>query len=478
MKYKTRVTFLKWCAIITLVVIARCVCIYAVPDSWYMHEEVSPAAETYRDKVLRFEESARNLLAGKGYVIHCDYYREDVSYLHEYPPGFSFLLAAFYHFGITSRLFFQLLQIGFSIVTCVVLYRITCLAASPGAGAVAAVIFAVSPVMARYDVAIDPGVLAIMLISMMLYIVIVPRGNCALRFITAGLLAGLAGLLLPDFNGLPLFLLCAVAVAKGIRFILRYGLLFILFYILGICPLIAMNYRTFDRVMIMAPFIGTGLVRGLGQFGGEGELFMPEGRFDLLESEGFYEPGQDRWSAWEEIVLFYPGHFNKDKARRARALQFVREHPLFVLKGTLKKVPKMFGGNITGVTPDELDKAALKYEAEPAGSPLDGIAPRLNRTAASFFRRFAWLEWAAAVMALLGLFISTDRWRTALVIASIPVYLFIGHLPFFFEPRMMTPALPFIYVFTGIFLAAMIGGRALWGGRGSGRRDSSVIAKS
>lgn len=413
-------------------------------------------AESYGAKVIRFEEAAQNITEGKGYVIYSKYFGRYISYLLEYPPGFSFLLILISYVGISSHLSIQLFQILLATITCYILYKITCCIASARAGIIAVVIVACSPILARYDVAIEPGVPAMLLMSASLYLLLCNQKNCAIRSSMAGLLIGCAALLLQDYAGLAIFMLVAFLLARGGRFVIRYGSLFFISYLLAVSPNIAMNYHVLQRIMIMPSFIGAVMMKGLGQFGGTGDLYMPMTHRELLEYEGVLEKGKSYPEcAGEEILLYYPNPFEREKVRRAEVIRFVKKHPLFVLKCIVNRIPILISGNITGITPDQLDESAGQIEGKASQKPVDQIVPYLYRRTASFFRYFKWIEWLLFILALIGVMLSAHNWRKTIFIMAVPCYFFACHLLLYIEPRMMTPALPFIYIFTGICLDAI-----------------------
>ena len=449
------VIFLVLCA---AAVSVRGLYIRFVPDSWYLYEDITPAGESYKGKVLRFEEAARNLREGKGYTIYSNYFGEYISYLHQYPPGFSCLLAGVYFLGLRTHLSIQLLQIGLTVATCVFLYGITCRIASPRTGLILVALVAFSPILARYDVGIEPAVSATTLTSMVICILIGAERRRGLWFGAAGLLAATASFISPDFVSLPVILLLAIAAAKGIRFALRYGSFFILFYLLGLSPLAAMNYATFKQAMVVPPCLGRGLVQGLGELSDKRVFELPSNYYEFLEYEGYFDGRpEERERVGEEIILFYPDPLEKDSVRRATAYRAIKEHPILIMAGILKKTPRLLAGNITGVNPARLDESASECLATPTRGLGETMLALLYAAAAFLFRHFRWIEWATVVLALTGAYFSRGSWRTTLIIAALPVYFLASHLPMGLETRMFTPALPFMYVFTALGIDALFG---------------------
>jgi hypothetical protein len=335
--------------------------------------------------------------------------------------------------------------------------------ASPRAGLILVALIAFNPILARFDVGIEPAVIGITLMSAAMYLLIDRDKSRMLRFCLAGLLAAAVNYIVVDFTGLPIFLVCAVVLAEGFRASLRSCPLFIAAYLLALIPLAAVNYAEFGRVMIAPSCLGRGLIQGLGEMSSKGVFELPSNYYELLEYEGYFvDRPEERARVGEELIVFYPNPMERDAARRAKACQVMMEHPMFVLKGMLRKIPLILTGKITGINPARLAQSARDYQSKDGREPYVIIVPPLYLAVAILFRNFYIIEWATIVLALVGFYVSRGMWRMTIVVAALPLYFFAGSLLIAVEKKPFTTALPFIYVFTAVGIDALTGGRRAW----------------
>lgn len=296
----------------------------------------------------------------------------------------------------------------------------------------AAILAAVWPNQARFDVALLPdGPATLIMLGLAYQITLLAKTGERKHLLYSGLILATSILLRPDFVLFPSFFLIAGILLTGYKraIVQTATLVGMLAIMIGLNTW--KNYALSGDVVPLNLGSGTTMYEGISQFGDTlGTTYADE------------RVARDKLNTKE---LFYPNGPENDKMLFREAVEIIKEHPGFYAQLLLKRIPLMFtvrglyfSDSVSMLDPnDDLARRFPDKYFEMAKSRPVELAVRIFSPM---------LGWALVILGFWGLIKALRRdWRTHLMIATLLLYWILSHLATNVEPRYFYPAVPLLY---------------------------------
>jgi 4-amino-4-deoxy-L-arabinose transferase-like glycosyltransferase len=312
-----------------------------------------------------------------------------------HPPGYPVVLALVYGVFGESDTAAQIFQMVCDSLAAAIVFLIAAELLPFGVGVIAGMLVALSPQFCWNSVLLLPDTLAVLPVLLAVYLLLrADKGHAILKALAAGALVGVScwlranALLLAPF----MLLLVPFLFARGARLLLAVALLG--GAVLAVAPLTVRNAVVFDRFIPVSLGAGQTLVEGIADYDSERRFGLPDTDMELIRMEA-EEHGRPEYAS----SLFSPDGIERDRARTARALAVIREHPFWFACVMLRRAASML----------RLERTPLASTAEVSEGWTRG--PRLVvRAAQKLFITAVFLP-----LYLLGLFIIARERRTFVV---------------------------------------------------------------
>ncbi|MDE3058855.1 MAG: glycosyltransferase family 39 protein [Bacteroidota bacterium] len=383
-----------------------------------------------------FLELAQNILNGKGAVVYVD-----IAPLSSHTSDF--IYAPFYHrpFGYigfvlvplllsSNPVSIQVLQAFLAGLSSLLVYSLAKKVTSENFAYLAALLYALWPLSARFEISILPDALVSLFLLLTVWCLtknLEKEKTLTWNFL-AGISNGIAVLMRPEVALLPFFLLGTFFVLRQPTFLVKKIALFAAGMLIVIIPQTIQNYRASEGHIIPLG-IGNGISmwEGISQFGDKfGTVFGDE---RAAEHEGYRNWG-------------YPNGVERDQERFREAVNIIISHPLWYAGMMVERIPVL-------LTPDWI---MTRKFAPSLKEYLDG-AP--NRTMLSFIGAYPipaairalliMLQYVSFALALYG-FVKKRPRQLLWFPACIVFYYIVIHIPTNSEARYFYPAIPFVLI--------------------------------
>lgn len=323
------------------------------------------------------------------------------------PPGYSIFLAAIYAITGPDLRTAQLIQILLDSLAAAGVAGIACWLVSWRAAIAAGLLYAVSPHLAVYATIVTPDAVATwpVLAGGALFIAALrQKDRWGLALACAGGIAiGASCWLTAQGMTLP-FLLAGVGIAIAMpgerRRAAGIGTVLVLATLAVMAPLTIRNVAVYGVAVPIRPGLGVTLVEGLGVY----DPSFPSTDGELLADEAIRFGRPD----YEE-ALYQPDGLERERDRMARAVDAIGRRPFW----------------FAGVMLDRM-RLMLFYDVEgPPGWPDDTayVGPT-EQSAIRFVQRVVYRTWFVWLVIVAGAacLVMRGNWRTAVLLAAIPVH--------------------------------------------------------
>ena len=361
-----------------------------------------------------------------------------------HPPGYSiFLATAFRLFG-DSDLAIKLLQTAADSLAVVFIFFLALQFFSFTAATVGAALVAFSPQISMHSQSLLPESLSVLpVVAAILCVAIYLRKENVSMIIMAGVLIGLScwlrstSLFLAPFLGVILVLLGGKK-----QFLPAAGLIAAM--LVTIAPITIRNFVVFDEFIPLSLGSGVTLIGGIADYDKERRFGLPRSDVEVAETEAV-ESGNPAYAG----SLYNPDGIIREKSRRDRGLQVIRENPVWFSTVMMRRGVSMLG-------PERVPPVAPSVD-------FDEHSPGW----AQFLGRLIWwpqkLIYAPAVilgLVAIGLIIafkrqSNYRW---LLLLTVPAYALVVQAMLHTEPRYTIGIWYFMLVFGGVALVGIANG--------------------
>ncbi len=328
-----------------------------------------------------------------------------------------------------SPVLVQILQALLGALSAVLLFRIGSMLVSETTAFRAALVYAVWPLSARFEITLLPD--AVMPFFLLLIVWLTMKAWRSDRSVRWALAAGLAfgtGLMMrPDILFLPIFLLAGLALQRLDRAVLLKATAS---FIVGAAIVLGLqtgrNYRVTDGA-ILPLGLGNGISmwEGISQFGDT--LGTVYGDVRMTEREGY--------RSWA-----YPNGIARDRKRFTEALQIIRAHPAWYATVMARRIPVL-------VTPDWImtRRYALSLkdylDETPGGTVISFV--REHPIAAGIRGLLILLQYGSLILTVMVLL--RRRWDRWVWIPGLIIFYYVAvHIPTNAEPRYFYPVIPLV----------------------------------
>lgn len=249
-------------------------------------------------------------------------------------PAYPLYLAASYAVSGNAVWLALLLQAVVDVGTVAIVFFIAwSLFKRTNVAVLASILYAVSFVAASGSTRLGTDTLfaAVLALSVLVYIRAVQNKGRWRLFVLVGLLLGLASLLRPVGQYVPvLFVLGLIIHARGYRWKIASSAAMLAAFLIVISPWQVRNLVTFGQYSLSN---NTGFV-----------LFNWHAAMALANAEGItIEEARFRLGAQDILSISNP--FERERVERSKALQYMRGHPVTYLRAHVRGIGYMFGGN-------------------------------------------------------------------------------------------------------------------------------------
>ncbi len=292
---------------------------------------------------------------------------------------------------------------------------------------------------ARFEVTILPEALVALPIAITLYL-FARKYLTSLELwrngIVAGLAIGIGTLLRADVAFLPVFLFAGLALLFGLKYSFRLLLPFACGFLLVLSFQTIYNYNASGKFLPIGYSNGIAAFEGISQFGDTLGTVYSDNRLKILE---------------DQADLYYPRGPERDRERTRKALEIIKEHPVWYIKTVIKRIPLL-------IVPRGL---FVVEDGTPTKKTSEDFAQKFP---ASLFKEFsetpviALIKLGSSLLGVILLVLSLLgcwKWRKNYKIWILPLfvvaYFFLSHLPLNVEPRYFYPAVPFLIPLAGTF---------------------------
>jgi 4-amino-4-deoxy-L-arabinose transferase-like glycosyltransferase len=361
------------------------------------------------------------------------------------PPGYSIFLAAVYVLTGPDLRSAQIAQAVFDSLAAALVAAFGMVAISWRAGAVAGVLYALSPHLALYATIVTPDAPASWPISVgviLLFAALRGGGGSAMAAaLASGFALGLSCWLTAQGVLLP-FVLAGVSVLITPRdrrkHAARCGVLVILGGVAAVAPLTIRNIALYGSFTPVRPGLGTTLVEGLGVY----DPAFPATDRALLADEAARFGRPDYGEA-----LYQPDGALRERDRVGRALAAIAARPLWFAGVMLDRMGLMLSYDHSGVRPWPESTGVVAPVNPRAGSPFETVV----RVPIWSLQVLLFRTWSVRLLILLGLawLVARGRWRLALFVGAVPAHhLLLGSL-LLTEYKYALPIHPWLFLFAG-----------------------------
>jgi 4-amino-4-deoxy-L-arabinose transferase-like glycosyltransferase len=411
---------------------------------------------------VHFDEVARNLKGGKGFVVNVDNLAEVSKWQIEhqklldtskanlakteswYPeiysgPGYSILLCLTY-FIKHSYQTIRVIQGTFFIISCLLIYFIVKELFDDKTATVASLLMAINPFIAANTLKILPE--AIVPFTLVIAIFLCMRGtkfNSPKWFVSSGVVMGISILLRPDIMLLPIF--CLLLLLSKSVYWKHIAVLIVSAYLL-IVPWTVRNYLVFHKFAPIGAGTGIVMMEGIGAVDKKlGDVGDDE---KLIAYEKFHFPFEGN-----EPFYYNSDPIGRDRLRLKKVFTAIMNNPIWYLKVLIKKALKLIGQstvnlfvNVSAPTKTEFNTETgnAGYLAYIKAYPIVGIAKLCARL----------FEWGIIFLGILGIYFSRKFWRLLLTVLIIPIYYIVIQINFYPSLFYYFPMYPFILTFSAL----------------------------
>jgi len=293
---------------------------------------------------------------------------------------------------------------------------------------------------ARFEVTILPEALVALPIAITLYLFSQKKSSSSGLWkngIIAGVMIGIGTLLRADVAFLPIFLFVGLAFIFGRKYSFQMLFPFLVGFIIVMGVQTGYNYNASGGKFLPLGYSnGIAAFEGISQFGDTLGTVYSDNRLKILE---------------DQADLYYPRGPERDQERTRKALEIIKERPIWFVKTVIKRIPLL-------IIPRGL---FIVEDGTPTKKTSEDFAQKFP---ASLFREFRETPGIAIVKlgsSLLGLILLVFsllgcwKWRKNYTFWMLPfsivAYFFLSHLPVNVEPRYFYPAVPFLIPLAGTF---------------------------
>ncbi|MFC1712107.1 ArnT family glycosyltransferase [Candidatus Poribacteria bacterium] len=416
--------------------------------------------------VVSQSEYARNLINGNGLKINKEYVRRvkemqsEKSELVDYQsvpgpdeenltgrliqdtPGYAFLLAATWKiFGEQRYIYVQVIQVLIDTFMIFLVFRIGSEFFNRQIGFLAGSFYALYLPQVRLAVAASRDTWATFAVIICLYLLsrMIKNPDHSRRWIyyaLVGLAIGLSTWLRPTVAFVPIFIGIAIFFRDGIKECL--AAIMVSMFVVCITfwlPFIMMNYRDFGRPFI-GPF-GQGLWAGMG-IAGENKY-----GFTLSDRKAA------EWAKNQGCDYEY-GTPEFDDFLKKYAVNVIKRDPLFYLGTIARRLPSVI------LLRNDYGLPNVNYSdfRKETGGTLKKFIRKYPFQ--FFYKSFRGVgEGLLAIIALIGFWISREKWRQNLLLAIFPIYFIIVHVPIHVESRYILPGAFSYLIFAAVLVYAV-----------------------
>jgi 4-amino-4-deoxy-L-arabinose transferase-like glycosyltransferase len=388
----------------------------------------------YYDGISRsYLEVATNVLAGKGIVVYVNIApisnpTPQWSYepFIDRPLGYLFLILLPLMITL-NPVGVQILHALLSSLSAVLLFDVGKRITSERAAWRAALVYALWPLSARFEVTILPDAVMSFFLLLSLWLLVRGTKEDQLRwFLLAGIACGIGITVRPDILLLPFFFIAGLLLMRVPTRFLQASLLLVAGVIIIVGAHTVRNFgATGGKIVPIGLGNGISLWEGISQFGDTlGTLYGDE-RLAALE-------GYAQWA--------YPDGIERDRIRFQTAVEIIRQHPAWYAGVMLKRIPVL-------LTPDWImtRKFAPSLKEYLEASPGNSISAYVaSYPFASLIRLLlTLLQYGTLLLSAIAL---VKDWRNMLLWfpGLIIFYYIILHIPTNAEARYFYPAIPII----------------------------------
>lgn len=328
------------------------------------------------------------------------------------PPGYAAFLAGIYLVTGADLRRAQLVQIVIDALVAVAVALVGAALVSRATGGVAGMLYALSPHLAVFSTIVTPDAVASwpVFAGTVLFIAALRRsGRVAFGLAAVGGAAiGLSCWLTAQGFTLPIALLAAgVAVARsGVRRrAVGLGAVLLAGTLLVVAPLTIRNVAVYGALVPVRPGLGVTLVEGLGVY----DPSLPATDGALLADEAA-RSGRPEYGK----ALYFPDGLERERERVRRAVDLIASRPLWFAGAMIDRVGLMLAYDAEGAAGWPRDTAYVGFVA--SSGPLRWALRGAQRLAFH-----TWLVWLLVLVGTAGL-VASGRWRTAVLLAAVPVH--------------------------------------------------------
>ena len=321
----------------------------------------------------------------------------------------------------------QVLHAMLSALTAISLYRVGQRIVSENASWRAALVYALWPLSARFEIAALPDAVMPFFLVLTLWLLLRGLTERSLKwYLLTGISSGIGMTMRPDILFLPLFLIVGMFLLKSAQG-RRNGAALVL---VGVGIVVGAhtirNYgATEGRILPLGLGNGISMWEGISQFGDTLGTLYGDDRLAKLEG----------YRAWA-----YPDGIERDRKRFQDAIGIISSHPLWYAEMMLKRIPVL-------LTPDWI--MTRKF----APSLKEYLAESAGNNAAHYFAHYpvaalirialVFLQYVTLALALFALL--RDRGRRLLWFPALLIFYYIViHIPTNTEARYFYPAIPLV----------------------------------
>lgn len=322
-----------------------------------------------------------------------------------HPPGYPFVLALFYELFGESDAYVQLFQIFCDSLAAALVFLVAAELLPFGAAVTAGALAALAPQFCWNSILMLPDTLAVLPVLLaMLLLLRAERGHTLPKAAAAGVLIGLSCWLRANALLLAPFVALAVPFLFGRGVRARVSLALVAGALAAVAPLTIRNAAVFGEFIPVSLGSGQTLIEGIGDYDPEERLGMPDTDVELQRQEALMYGRREYATS-----LFGPDAIERDRARRARALNVIGEHPFWFASVMLRRAASMF----------RIERVPLASNALPVAEGLTRPLRLVVRAAQRLFITGLFLPLYA-----LGLFllIRERRTRALAALSVVPLY--------------------------------------------------------
>jgi len=357
-----------------------------------------------------------------------------------HPPGYPIFLATVFKVSGDSDTAIKLLQTAADSLAVVLIFFLA-LQFFPFTASVAGAAFvAFSPQLSMHSQSLLPESLSVLpIIAAMLCVAIFLKKENLWLMVVAGLLIGLSCWLRSTSLFFAPFMGVIIVVMRGRKCLLPVGTM-LAAMIVTIAPITTRNFVVFHEFIPLSLGSGVTLLGGIADYDKDRRFGLPRSDVEVAQTEAV-EFGNPAYGG----SLYNPDGILREKYRRDRGVQVIRENPVWFAGVMARRAVSM-------LEPERVPPVAPSVE-------FDEQSP----ASAKFVGRMMWwpqkiiyapaIILAFIVIGLVVALIATDRrW---LILLALPVYALLIQSMLHTEPRYTLGIWYFLLIFAGVGVAAI-----------------------